>query len=145
MLMSFRETWVRSMQLKVELPIDAPPTAPGGVAFAWRSGLLGLLTKNAALSVITLGFYRFWARTQLRWFFWSSISVDGDRLEYTGEGIELFIGFLIALAVLAPLGFIYDQITLLVEPESTTQLALTLAYLAIVLALVHVARYRSRR
>ncbi len=57
---------------------------------------------NFVLNLVTLGFYRFWAKTRVRRYLWSRISLYGDRLEYTGLGKELFIGFLIAMAILVP-------------------------------------------
>lgn len=62
-----------------------------------------VVLKGLALTVLTLGVYRFWYVTNVRRFLWNRIEVDGDYLEYTGRGVELFIGFLIALAVVAPL------------------------------------------
>ena len=41
--------------------------------------LFGLLLKNALLTVITLGFYRFWAKTRLRRYFWSGVHINGDH------------------------------------------------------------------
>src|SRR5262245_60768646 len=81
------------MQLEVEAPGGALPPAAASqetttayVAFTRRKGLVGLLLKNAGLIVLSLSLYRFWARTALRRFFWSGISIAGDRLEYTGRG-----------------------------------------------------------
>ncbi|KZL03292.1 MULTISPECIES: DUF898 family protein [unclassified Pseudovibrio] len=64
--------------------------------------------KWVTLTVITLGIYRFWAMTGLRRSLWSATHLEGDHLRYHGTGKELFIGFLIALAILIPfyaLGF----------------------------------------
>ena len=49
---------------------------------------------------MTFGLYRFWARTRLRRYIWSSIKPGGDSFEYTGTGLEKFLGFLIALVVI---------------------------------------------
>jgi len=49
------------------------------------------------LNLITLTLFRFWGRTHFRRQLWSDTSIDGDNLEYTGKGKELFIGFLIAI------------------------------------------------
>ncbi len=54
---------------------------------------------NALLTLVTLGFYRFWATTRERRYLWSKTRFIDDRLEWTGTGLELFIGFLIALVV----------------------------------------------
>lgn len=59
--------------------------------------VLGLALKNAALTIITLTMYRFWARTSMRRRLWSRTWVLGDPLEYTGNAAELFRGFLISL------------------------------------------------
>lgn len=55
---------------------------------------------NVLLSIITLGIYRFWAKTRVRKYTTSSFSLHGDRFEYTGSGKELFLGFLKALIFL---------------------------------------------
>lgn len=65
--------------------------------------LTQLSFKIAALSLLTLGLYRFWGKTRVRRYLWSSIALFDDRLEYTGTGKELFLGFLVALALLIPL------------------------------------------
>ncbi len=63
--------------------------------------LYGIYLRHLVLMVLTLGWSRFWGRTRLRRYLWSHFSILGDRLEYRGRGLELFIGFLIVLAVLA--------------------------------------------
>jgi len=55
-------------------------------------------------NILTLTLFRFWGRTHFRRQLWSDTSVDGQPLEYTGTGKELFIGFLIAIfTVMLPL------------------------------------------
>jgi uncharacterized membrane protein YjgN (DUF898 family) len=64
----------------------------------WRQ-LLPIVLVNFLLSVITLGFYRFWGKTKIRRYLWKNTVLDGTRLEYTGTGLELFLGFLVAAAI----------------------------------------------
>jgi len=52
-------------------------------------------------TLITVGIYRFWAKTRMRKYIWSSVSIDGDVFEYTGTGLEKLLGFLIAIVFLA--------------------------------------------
>ena len=59
------------------------------------SFLMGLLT------VLTLGFYRFWMKTRLRRYYWSSIRPGGHPLEYVGDPLEKLLGFFIAAVILA--------------------------------------------
>jgi uncharacterized membrane protein YjgN (DUF898 family) len=66
-----------------------------------KSKLFWLAFWTGLLTVLTLGIYRFWARTRLRRYIWSAIDAGGDSFEYTGTGLEKFLGFLIALVVLA--------------------------------------------
>ena len=77
------------------------PTRLYGVFSCDNSKLFWLVVWTGALTVVTLGLYRFWARTRLRRYIWSSITPGGDSFEYTGTGLEKFLGFLIALVVLA--------------------------------------------
>jgi len=80
-----------------------PPTAPEPVERPVYDGKAGevfsLALRNAGLTLITLGIYRFWAKTRMRQYFWSHVSVKGERIEYTGRGRELFLGFLIVLGI----------------------------------------------
>lgn len=71
--------------------------------FATDETTYWLVLKLAAFSILTLGIYRFWGKTNLRRYLWSSVEFAGDRFVYIGTARELFIGFLIALAVLLPL------------------------------------------
>ncbi len=55
---------------------------------------------NLLLTIITLGFYRFWATTREREYLWSETQFIDERLEWTGTGKELFIGFLVVLLLI---------------------------------------------
>ena len=61
--------------------------------------MLGLSLRNGLLNLVTLTLYRFWGKTKVRARIWSSIYLNGEPLEYTGRGKELFLGFLFAAAV----------------------------------------------
>ena len=79
------------------------PDEPKQVTFTGERGdFRKLVTRGAALELITAGFYRFWLATDMRRHMWSHTELDGDSFEYTGRAKELFIGFLIAMAILAP-------------------------------------------
>src|SRR3954466_4223573 len=77
---------------------------------SWREYLPIALT-NALLIVCTLGIYRFWATARQRRYLWSRTLVIDDNLEWTGTGREMFFGFLIVIAVLAPF-FLFFQFAL---------------------------------
>ena len=50
-----------------------------------RAGLFWLALKTSILTVLTLGIYRFWMKTRLRRYYWSSIRPGNTPLEYVGE------------------------------------------------------------
>jgi len=77
------------------------PVPLDGAFLTEKSKLFWLAFWTGLLTVLTLGIYRFWARTRLRRYIWSAIDAGGDSFEYTGMGLEKFLGFLIALVVLA--------------------------------------------
>ena len=86
-----------------------PDRRRGDVTFVGRRGpLLTLVLKNSLLTILTFGIYRFWAKTWIRRYFWNNVRIAGDAVEYTGQAKELFIGFLIAVAVLFPLTTLYN-------------------------------------
>jgi uncharacterized membrane protein YjgN (DUF898 family) len=89
----------------------AAPAAHGerAVRFtgSWRE-YLPIAATNALLIVCTLGVYRFWASARQRRYLWSRTEFIDDSLEWTGTGKEMFLGFLIVIAVLAPF-FLFIQ------------------------------------
>ncbi|MFW6093790.1 MAG: YjgN family protein [Pseudomonadota bacterium] len=62
--------------------------------------LFVIFLVNVVLKILTLGIYHFWGKTRVRRYLWSQTSFDGERLEYTGTGLELFVGFLKAIVIL---------------------------------------------
>ncbi|MFW2589072.1 YjgN family protein [Sagittula sp. SSi028] len=66
-----------------------------------KGPLFGLTLKTGLLTVVTLGLYRFWQKTRIRRYIWASVDAGGDRFEYTGTGLEKFLGFLVAVVFLA--------------------------------------------
>ena len=73
----------------------------------WRE-YLPIAATNVLLTIVTLGVYRFWATARQRRYLWSRTEVIGDRLEWSGSGKEMFIGFLMVMAVLIPF-FLFIQ------------------------------------
>jgi uncharacterized membrane protein YjgN (DUF898 family) len=66
--------------------------------------LYAIYLRHLVLMVLTLGWSRFWGRTRLRRYLWNHLAVLGDRFEYRGRGLELLIGFLLVLVMLAAWG-----------------------------------------
>jgi hypothetical protein len=73
------------------------PTAFAGA----RGPLFRLALRTGLLTVLTLGVYRFWMKTRLRRYYWSSVRPGGHPLEYVGDPTEKLLGFLIAVVALA--------------------------------------------
>jgi uncharacterized membrane protein YjgN (DUF898 family) len=73
-----------------------------GDAFAftgtWRD-YLPIAASNFFLTIVTLSVYRSWAKARERRYLWSHTIFIDDRLEWTGTGKEMFIGFLFAMLV----------------------------------------------
>src|SRR5437764_14076740 len=74
---------------------------------SWRE-YLPIAVTNALLIICTLGIYRFWAAARQRRYLWSRTHFIDDSLEWTGTGREMFFGFLIVIAILAPF-FLFFQ------------------------------------
>lgn len=115
----------------------------GEIGFDRRvPGLTGIAVKGFLLSLITFGIYRFWYITELRRYFWSRTIVDGSPAEYTGRGKELFLGFLVALAILIPI-----YVAIFVTTISMPQLAPVGGVFSFVVLFLlgQYALYRGRR
>ena len=96
---------------------DAPVLdSPVPMLFAGlRGDFFRLVMRGALLEFVTVGFYRFWLVTDMRRHLWSHTVVDGDAPEYVGRGRELLIGFLVAMAILAPIYLAYFLVGLEAE------------------------------
>lgn len=102
---------------------------------------------NLLLTIVTLGVYVFWARTRTRRYLWSRTQFIDDRLEWTGTGLELFVGYLLAFVLFVlPLGIInlVLQGVMMRGHQGAAGLMVGLLYLAI-LYLFGVARFRALR
>src|SRR6056297_4057998 len=135
--------------------MSEPQEAITGEYHGERKPLFNLAFKTALLTALTLGIYRFWAKTRIRKYIWSSVVGEGDAFEYTGTGLEKFIGFLMAIVILAVyLGIVqmilfYFGLTLFSEPSTQAEmiaqmLAIYITFFAVV-PLIFFAQYRARR
>ncbi|MBL8589224.1 MAG: DUF898 domain-containing protein [Methylobacteriaceae bacterium] len=131
--------------------IAPPPGAPQPAADAVvarvefvseRRAFFRLLARGALLQLLTFGFYRFWLITDIRRHLWTHTRADGDSFEYTGRATELLIGFLIAMAILAPIYVVYFLAG--VEAERL-QAFLSIPLFLLLYVFGHFAIYRSRR
>lgn len=123
---------------------DAAESLSDWVVFVHLGGkdLQRLSMRGVLLMVLTLGLYRFWFVSDLRRFFWSRTLIDDSPLEYSGRGLELFIGFLIAVAILLPLAIALFGLSL-ISPQ-TLVLGNTL-YFILLSFLGQYALFRARR
>ncbi len=108
--------------------------------------LIGLGFTNGLLQVLTLGIYSAWAKTEVRRKLWSFTRLNGEPLEYTGTGRELFIGFLIVFAlVLMPTFAGGAAISILLPGRADAVTAYQFAVYTLFLFLVGNAFYRAQR
>jgi uncharacterized membrane protein YjgN (DUF898 family) len=115
--------------------------------FDRRPDFRRLVFRGAWLEFVTAGFYRFWLATDMRRHLWSHTSVDGDAAEYTGTAKELLLGFLFALAILAPIYLTYFFVGLEAErwkAFASTPLGL-FYYVFFQFAIYRARRYRLTR
>ncbi|UUX51284.1 YjgN family protein [Nisaea acidiphila] len=70
-----------------------------------KGSLIGLHLVNVIFMALTLLIYRFWAITRVRRALWPRMRLDSLPLEYTGTGLEIFLGFLkVFVLILLPYG-----------------------------------------
>jgi uncharacterized membrane protein YjgN (DUF898 family) len=128
----------------VSSPVPLVPAARATpMSFVGQAGeFFGMVLRGSLLLLPTLGFYRFWLITDIRRHLWAHTRVGGDAFEYNGTGRELLIGFLIALAVLAPVYVGYFIVGLAAE---TLQAFASIPLGVILYVFGHYAIYRARR
>jgi uncharacterized membrane protein YjgN (DUF898 family) len=124
------------------------PREPEQLRFSYvpRAGLLRLTFMNLFLNIITLTFYRFWAKTNVRQHIWSCIHINGEPLEYTGTGKEKFMGFLMVFGcVLLPYIIISAVLGVYLGPQSPILSLLQGAFFLFIYVFWGFAIYRARK
>ncbi|MEK9627964.1 MAG: YjgN family protein [Nitrospinota bacterium] len=110
--------------------------------------LFGIHFSNLIKTVVTLGIYRFWAKTKVRQYLWSQTLFAGDRLSYHGTAKELLRGAvrfgLIILFVIAVNSYAYFMLGE-TEGELVGNILTVLITLAIPFLMVGAWRYRLSR
>ena len=113
---------------------------------SWRE-FAPIAFTNLLLTIVTLGFYRFWATTRERRYLWGSSRFIDEDLEWTGTGKELLVGFLMVLVLLG-LPFLILQFAtqaLAMQGHGTAAFFLTIGLFTLIVFLVGVARFRALR
>jgi len=126
----------------------APNPNQDQIDLSWRQpkGRFSLSLVNFLLTIVPLGIYPLWARTEVRKRIWSGIRLNGQPLQYTGTGGELFKGFaLIFLLVILPLLAVSVAATLYFGPDTTGQRVVTLLMYVVIFYLFGMGTYRAWR
>ncbi len=133
----------------VPQPAEDTKAGPAGhvIGYAGRLGrLFRIFVVNLLLQIVTLGVYRFWARTRIRRYVWGSTRVNDEPFEYTGTGRELFVGFMRVLIVLFPLLLVLAIVELyLDEDQFVTARSLDVVKSLGFLYLIYAGGYFARR
>ena len=108
--------------------------------------LIGLGLVNGLLKVLSLGLYSFWGKTEVRKRLWSFTKLNGEPLEYTGTGKELFLGFLVVFFLFVLPLMLGGFLVVYAFPGSQMALAIyQLSAYALFFALIGNALYRAQR
>lgn len=131
-------------------PASVPswPRAEVPLSLAWLQpmGIVGLAAYNYVMRILTLGFYHFWGKTEVRQRIWTAIRLAGEPLAYHGTGRELLTGFLVVFAlVLLPTALLSFAAVLAFGPGSRLLGLFQLVVYAAFFLLYGVATYRAQR
>jgi uncharacterized membrane protein YjgN (DUF898 family) len=119
---------------------------PIRIEYVPRPGLGRLAIVNFLLNLITLTIYRFWAKTNVRRHIWSCVHINGQPLEYTGRGIEIFKGALIVFGLFVlPFVLLISFISIAFGPEHPALFAVYALLYLLIFVLWGAALYRARR
>jgi len=127
-------------------PVVAEP-----VDFDGRAGpLVSLILWNTIATFLSFGVYRFWARTRIREYFWNHVVILGHHAEYTGRGIELFVGFLLASLIILGATAVFFALSLMgtamgADPTLVLYWPIPVAYAVLPLALYRARAFRLSR
>ncbi|MDH4227121.1 MAG: zinc-ribbon domain-containing protein [Deltaproteobacteria bacterium] len=124
---------------------NAPQNIKESPAFRGSGEQLFILyLVTMLLSAATLGIYYFWGKIKIRKYIYGQTEFLGDRFQFTGTGLELFIGWLKAVGLLAILIVIPNQLSTFVSPVFGI-LSLLGFLLLVPIALVGSRRYKLTR
>jgi uncharacterized membrane protein YjgN (DUF898 family) len=127
---------------------DNEARAPSAVTFhgSWTD-FAKIALPNVLLTLVTLGFYRFWATTRERQYLWGQTRFIDEPLEWTGRGLELFIGFIMVFFVIVipivVIQFVLQGMLLQGQPAAAAVLVILLFLL--IFYLVGLAYFRALR
>lgn len=112
----------------------------------WRD-FAPIAFTNLLLTIVTLGFYRFWATTRERRYLWGQTQFIDDRLEWTGTGGELLKGFLLALLLFgAPFVFLQFGVQALIfQGHQAAAIAIGVGAFLFIFYVAGLARFRALR
>jgi uncharacterized membrane protein YjgN (DUF898 family) len=112
----------------------------------WKEFVPIALT-NFLLTIVTLGIYRFWAKTRERQYLWSRTRFIDETLEWTGTGKELLVGFIFAIILLGiPLFMLsFGLQALVLRGHAALAGLLTLPLYGMLLYVFGLARFRALR
>jgi len=94
----------------INFPVHTQPEHP--LVYDGKLGeIYAIFLRNLLLILATGGIYYFWGKVRLRQYMWSRFSFLDDRLEFSGRGLEMFLGFLMVIGGL----FVWGVATTAVE------------------------------
>jgi uncharacterized membrane protein YjgN (DUF898 family) len=106
-----------------------------------------IAVPNLLLTVVTLGIYRFWGATRERHYLWGQTEFIDERLEWTGTGLELFIGFIMAFFLIGVpftlLQLVAQGLVFRGQPEVAIALGIILTL--VLFYLIGIAYFRALR
>ncbi len=117
-----------------------------GFSGSWRE-FLPIALSNLALTIVTLGVYRFWGQVRERKYLWSHSRFIDAPLDWTGTGTELFVGFLMSAVLFGVPFFIINFGVQALALQGYGEIAglITAAAFILIYFLVGVARFRALR
>ncbi len=131
------------------MPYEAQPRSGAPIQVSWAGNpwsLAGICLLNILLIVVTLGIYWFWARSEYRRRMWQMVRVNGEPLEYTGTGWELFVGYLkVFFFIMLPAIAIVVAAQLVLGPKNPLLVVPMLALYIGFIVLFFVGVYRANR
>ncbi len=104
-----------------------------------------LIYKNALLTVLTIGIYRFWAQTNKRKFIWSHLVLEGSRFQYTGTAKHLYMGFAKFVIPAFVLWILIGNLINLLDPPLLLSAALALFHFGLLFLAGFALRYLALR
>jgi uncharacterized membrane protein YjgN (DUF898 family) len=127
-----------SLASSAAAPVEAPAQKYALRFHGSGTSFCLIFLRNVLFTLLTLGLYLAWAKTERRRYVWQNFEFHGQHFRYTGTGKELFKGYIVvALAYLIFFGSSHLAGLISAHLKTAVEIALAIAILLAIPSIIY--------